>query len=142
MKQSEIWVGQDKRTLLERIKEWWLFKKIHLMYVYQVWTDKGMRAKYCRKGFHKIRNHTYSYGGTGYKRRVVVRAIKCDYCKYMFFACQRDKDKYQEQEKKSKDMFSAFFKSSSGGNRKITTAGKDKKRELSDSSSSVKKKVK
>lgn len=108
--------------------------KIHYGLQYIWWKEKRMRKLHCRYGRHKVRNHTYSWDGSDYKRKLTIRAIKCDYCNYMFFASKKDREKYQEQEKKSTERFSAFCKALSGGNRKIHTAGGAEQGELSDCS--------
>lgn len=122
-----------KQLISDKIFFW----KINWDFYWMERRNKHMRKKYCRIGCHHIRNHTYSYSGTDYKRTVTIRAIKCDYCNYMFFANKHDKEKYMEQERKSTERFSAFCESLSSANRKIKSVGKDKQRELSDSSSCI-----
>ena len=84
-----------------------------------------MRAKYCRKGYHKL---TSSYIGQGSRdkkgimRTIYIRFLKCAHCNYMFFANKKSKDKYvkmkQEEKARLQTAFSALVKYSSSAKSK------------------------
>ena len=70
---------------------------------------KKIRKKYCHKGFHKLIQQTVTRRENR-TRTTQFRFLKCVYCNFMFFASEKEKERYLKKEKPAKDTFSAFFK--------------------------------
>lgn len=77
---------------------------------------KHMRRKYCRFGFHKIKNSSRSYYSSEGDINLKINFLRCQFCNYFFFASKEDKDTYKKIEELSQlgfRKFSARFVSSS-----------------------------
>ena len=115
----------------------WTTLRLKLLLFNSERVRKGIAKKYCRKGFHHVRNGFLSHGHSGKDHKMhtkKVHYISCQFCNYMFFASPKDKSKYLEMTAKERSAFRGLLsrtllKQYSGG-------GSDPKKDASASSSS------
>jgi len=99
----------DKMTsLYENIKFKLFIWKLQLNLRLSWNKDKYARKRLCRKGYHKLRVGSVSWGHFN-KRMTTVRYLKCMHCEYIFFTSKREKAKYMNKRKAEKILTAKMF---------------------------------
>jgi hypothetical protein len=65
------------------------------------------RMKYCRRGYHKLRNGMIQFGNINGTK--TVRFLRCEHCRYVFFTSKYALKKYRDIEKTQKQSFRDMF---------------------------------
>lgn len=122
------------------MSRYWRLELLLLEGRFYLWKEelknKLIRRKHCHKGFHKLIHGEQSYLMTG-KKTVRVHYIRCQHCKYIFFARESDKKKYLRMKDKERSVFFGLF--SGAADEQLSRAGDLKKKNCSSSSSEKKK---